>query len=256
MNSAPPAVQREALVSERSAVPDWRSPHSAIRHLRSHVWLWTMAIVLLAGDLVTKSAAFENLKRGESRTLIPGFLNVELSLNAGALFGMGPGLVWLFVLASVAALAFVVYLFSTSRRGQRVVHLALALLLSGALGNLYDRITVRYDIATVRTADGANRIWIGHVLDDSDPQVVRVRSWGSSGRHEICRDRIVDGFRSSGVVRDFLRITPEIGGRPIYPWIFNVADAYLVVGVAVLMISYVVEHRRRIRRSAGDEADA
>lgn len=235
------------------------SPQSAIRFLRCHLWLWGVAAVLLFGDLFTKRMAFENLDRGQSKTLIPGLLNLELSLNAGALFGMGTGLVWLFALASILALGFVVYLFSTSRREQKVVHFALALLLAGALGNLYDRITEQYDIATLRGSDGTQRLWIGHVLKDAgeDADAVEVRSWGSSRRHEIEKDRVVDGFRKSGVVRDFLRFTPEWSGRPVYPWIFNVADAYLVVGVALLLITYFFENRQAARhmRHAAERRD-
>lgn len=235
-----------------------RSPESAIRFFGCHLWLWCAAALLLFGDLFTKNVAFENLERGQPKVLIPGLLNLELSLNAGALFGMGTGLVWLFVLASFAALGFVVYLFSTSRRDQKVVHFALALLLAGALGNLYDRITVQYDIATLRGSDGAERIWIGHVLEESDPGAYEVRSWGSIRRHEIEKDRIVDGFRKTGVVRDFLRFTPEWSGRPIYPWIFNVADAYLVVGVVMLLLTYLMENRqasRQLRRAQQGRAE-
>jgi len=233
------------------------SPHSAIRYFRCHVWLWGAAAILLIGDLFTKQMAFQNLDRGQSKALIPGLLNLELSLNAGALFGMGTGLVWLFALASVAALGFVVYLFSTSRREQKVVHFALALLLAGALGNLYDRVTEQYDIATLRGSDGVQRIWIGHVLGEAngDADAVEVRSWGSKRRHEIEMDQVVDGFRKSGVVRDFLRFTPEWSGRPIYPWIFNVADAYLVVGVALLLITYFVENRQASRQSRQVQGD-
>lgn len=239
-----------ALPPEYATDAGWRSADSALRHLRSHLFLWISAAILLTGDLISKRVAFDQLKRGEPKTLIPGLLDLELSLNAGALFGMGPGLVWLFVLASIAALGFVVYLFATSQRGQRVVHFALALLLAGALGNLVDRTTHQYDIATIKSDGGRTGIWIGRVMDDTDDQVVRVRSWGSSATHEIRRENIVDGFRKSGVVRDFLRFTPEISGRPVYPWIFNVADAYLVIGVGLLLLSFFFEHRRIGRQAA------
>jgi len=39
-------------------------------------------------------------------------------------------------------------------------------------------------------------------------------------------DRLVFGH-----VRDLIQMTIEMGGRPIWPFVFNLADVYLVVGV-------------------------
>ena len=50
-------------------------------------------------------------------------------------------------------------------------------------------------------------------------------------------DRLVYGF-----VRDFIQITAhaEIGGTTLqWPWVFNLADVYLVLGVAVVVLSYL-----------------
>jgi len=50
-------------------------------------------------------------------------------------------------------------------------------------------------------------------------------------------DRVCFGF-----VRDFIQFTGhlDIGGTPVsWPYIFNAADAYLVVGVIVLVLAYV-----------------
>lgn len=45
-------------------------------------------------------------------------------------------------------------------------------------------------------------------------------------------DRLFNGGR----VRDFIKIELRIGDMEVWPWIFNVADMFLVVGVAILMI--------------------
>lgn len=47
-------------------------------------------------------------------------------------------------------------------------------------------------------------------------------------------DRLVFGY-----VRDFIQFTVHVGGRPVWPYIFNIADVYLVIGVAVLVVAYL-----------------
>ena len=49
--------------------------------------------------------------------------------------------------------------------------------------------------------------------------------------------------RRQGVVRDFIKFVPHfpawvprLGGKEIWPWVFNVADAALVCGVCILLI--------------------
>jgi len=39
-------------------------------------------------------------------------------------------------------------------------------------------------------------------------------------------------------VRDFLKIVWKIGDRELWPWIFNVADVLLVIGVGLLLITF------------------
>jgi len=55
-------------------------------------------------------------------------------------FGLGRGAQWLFVLISLVAIAIVLISFARSQARNRWLHIALALILAGALGNLYDRL--------------------------------------------------------------------------------------------------------------------
>jgi len=110
------------------------------------------AFVGLSVDLWTKAYAFERLAiygRGavvvESRAhpLIPGWLELTVTTNQGAVFGLGAGQRMLFVSVSVAAIIFLVYLFANSDR-QRFYQFILGMLLAGVLGNLYDRVVFGY----------------------------------------------------------------------------------------------------------------
>lgn len=180
-------------------------PSASLANLRSP-WALTRffltAIVGLAIDLWTKWYAFEVLVYEVVQTssgsqviarapfrLIPGWLEFNAHTNDGAVFGLGQGQRWLFVVISFAAIAFLTYLFAASGR-QRFYQFILGLLLAGVLGNMYDR--VRF-----------------------------------------------------GYVRDMIHALPAINWpgtqQPVFPWIFNVADSLLCVGVA-LMILYSLLH--------------
>lgn len=63
------------------------------------------------------------------------------SFNEGALWGVGQGLTWLFAALSIVAVVVIVYcLLKTSAGRINWLTVALCLVLSGTLGNLYDRL--------------------------------------------------------------------------------------------------------------------
>jgi len=82
----------------------------------------------------------------EPTELIPKVLNLQLTINTGAVFGMGKGFRTGFLIIGVIAIVLITWFFTRSPRHDRVFQFALALILSGALGNLYDR----YFFAAVR----------------------------------------------------------------------------------------------------------
>jgi signal peptidase II len=76
--------------------------------------------------------------------VIPGFLRFYLRTNKGAAWGfLNDSPDWFrrpfFVVISVAAVGFIVWLYRKIERGQRLLATALALVLGGALGNFVDR---------------------------------------------------------------------------------------------------------------------
>lgn len=71
------------------------------------------------------------------------YVGIETALNRGALFGMGSEmeLGWLFAtLSIVAAAGVLVWLFAFAAAADRTLTIALALIMGGILGNLYDRL--------------------------------------------------------------------------------------------------------------------
>lgn len=116
----------------RSLVPAWR-----------HLQFWSIVVLGLATDLATKHYMFSqpDLLAGGVRWVWPDHAGFQLSLNEGALFGMGQGGVWLFAACSIAAaVAIPVWLFVFGGARDLLLTVTLAAIMAGVLGNLYDRV--------------------------------------------------------------------------------------------------------------------
>jgi signal peptidase II len=99
-------------------------------------------------DQSSKAWAVRALRFGQTRTLVSGFLALEYAENSGIAFGQlqegGSFGRWFFVvLAALAAIAVLYYIWRTPRSDDRVLG-ACALLLAGILGNLTDRVRLGY----------------------------------------------------------------------------------------------------------------
>ncbi len=108
-----------------------------------YVLFITLAAAGCAVDLATKSWVFSQpqLQSGVPDWLWNGHVGVQLSLNEGALWGMGQGKVWLFAtLSAAAAVAIPVWLFAFRAARDRWLTVALGMVMGGVLGNLYDRL--------------------------------------------------------------------------------------------------------------------
>jgi signal peptidase II len=103
-----------------------------------------IAIVGATADLVTKARAFAGLGMpgsGRRVILVPDVLVFETNLNEGALFGMGQGLSWLFAAISIAALVGILAMLARGAvHEDRLLVTALALIVGGIVGNLFDRL--------------------------------------------------------------------------------------------------------------------
>lgn len=54
-----------------------------------------------------------------------------------------------------------------------------------------------------------------------------------------------------GCVRDVFQFTVEVSGRPLWPFVFNAADVFLVVGVALLALGILFSARQEPRSAEG-----
>lgn len=217
----------------------------AMHSIASHARLWIVTVAGLAFDLWSKHWAFDRFeyhpfKHHEPMVLVKNFCNIQVSLNPGALFGLGAGMAPIFVGASVLALLFVLYLFANSPTTRWSMHIGLGLVLGGALGNLYDRTT---QAAYVAYYPDGSRV-IGTLVGEVSDHGMKLASFPRGLEPRFIPGR-PDPARSGPqpVVRDFIKIEAKLGRFYLWPWIFNIADALLVVGVIVIMINFWRDHR-------------
>jgi signal peptidase II len=109
-------------------------------------WLLSLSLLVVALDRVSKLWVTHHLAIGDAKIVIPGIFRITHVLNSGAAFSLfaetaSPNTVrWSLVGFSVIAAILVGVILW--RMGRRITPttVALALILGGAIGNLYDRI--------------------------------------------------------------------------------------------------------------------
>lgn len=104
-------------------------------------WVGLAGVVFIL-DQASKYAALKYLARSE--IAVSPFLNLVLTYNTGAAFGfLNDAGGWqnaFFITVAIVVSAMIVYMLRQLRSDQRLIAVALMLVLGGALGNLLDRI--------------------------------------------------------------------------------------------------------------------
>ena len=99
-----------------------------------------IAVLVVVLDQVSKSIARAQLSVGETIRLLPGVLNLTITKNTGAAFGLLSGRQPIFVAVSLVVVAVVLIYLWRQRPTSPLVVIALALVTGGAVGNLIDRV--------------------------------------------------------------------------------------------------------------------
>ncbi len=107
-------------------------------------WAWlVLSVGVIVLDQLTKAAVVAELRLGEQR-VVTEFFSLVLAFNSGAAFSMfRDGGRWpRYLFSGVAVVAGMVIVWLLRRGGDRWYCAGLALILGGALGNLWDRVTL------------------------------------------------------------------------------------------------------------------
>ncbi|ANF59310.1 signal peptidase II [Halotalea alkalilenta] len=110
-------------------------------------WLW-LALAVIVVDLGTKALASSLLVYAQPVVVIEGFFDLTLLHNYGAAFSFladhSGWQRWLFALIAVGAAVGLSVWMSRLKQGETLVAVALALIIGGAVGNLFDRMVHGY----------------------------------------------------------------------------------------------------------------
>ena len=133
--------------------------------------LGTMAVIV-ALDQVTKATVRVFLPVGESRRIIPQFLDLTHVHNTGAAFGLLNAADFPYkpvVMIAIAAIALVAIAAYATQLGfhERMARFGLALILGGAFGNLIDRAVAGYVVDFVDVYWRTYHFWAFNVADSA-----------------------------------------------------------------------------------------
>lgn len=116
-----------------------------------------VGILAFAADQATKVWARQSLPTAPAGCVVPddivarkcagvpvpvidGFWEWDLSMNTGVAFSMFAGKRWPLAVVGLLAVMGMIYMLHKARNDQKILHWALALVIGGAVGNLFERI--------------------------------------------------------------------------------------------------------------------
>lgn len=141
----------------------------------------SLSAAIVAVDLYTKRLVQEAFEYGD-KLMVTSYFDLVRFHNEGAAFSFladaGGWQKWFFTGVAIAASVFIVYLLK-KHHAEKLFSLGLALVLGGAIGNLYDRVTLGYVVdflsfhiddlywPAFNVADSAITVGVGVLLLDS-----------------------------------------------------------------------------------------
>ncbi|MDR4504310.1 MAG: signal peptidase II [Candidatus Scalindua sp.] len=91
-------------------------------------------------DLLTKRFVFEKFEEAGYIAIIPNVLGIICSENEGIVFGLAQGNNRIFIILSFVAIATIFWFYHSFYKSGFSTNIAFGLILSGAVGNLWDRL--------------------------------------------------------------------------------------------------------------------
>ena len=91
-------------------------------------------------DLLTKWIVFANFKDTGRHVIIKGFLGIVCSENEGVVFGFAQGRNNVLIFFCLAAIGVILWFYKNFDKSGLLPSIAFGMILSGAIGNLWDRI--------------------------------------------------------------------------------------------------------------------
>ncbi len=111
--------------------------------MKKYIYIAVIFIVSLTLDIITKYLVIANIPVHGRINVIGSFVQFTLIYNKGGLFGILQGYQTLFLVVSVIVFIFIVLFFIFEKNKSQLFCCSIALITSGAVGNILDRIIGR-----------------------------------------------------------------------------------------------------------------
>lgn len=183
-----------------------------------------IAGVVILLDQVIKIWIKTNLAYGEHINVFGDYFQLFFIENNGMAFGtelfgggkFGKLFLTVFRLFAVCGIGYYIYRLSKDKASKYLI-VAMSLIMAGAMGNIID--SVLY----------------GKLFSASYANEVAVLFPANGGYEDWLYGRVVDMFYFTGKWPSWV---PYVGGEMIFPPIWNLADAAITIGVAVIILFY------------------
>ncbi len=106
--------------------------------------LCAIIVVILVIDLVSKYVIDAKLDPSDNITIIPYLINFQIVYNRGAAWGILYGKQVFLIAVTILFLAIFIYYYTKEKKKTWLLTVTFGFLIGGCIGNLYDRIVLRY----------------------------------------------------------------------------------------------------------------
>lgn len=166
-----------------------------------------------------------NMYLGESFFYLGNWASIHFVENEGMAFGLsfGGGMGKLMLtLFRIVVVIFIAYYITAQIKNKKANHLfvvCMSLIFAGAVGNIIDS------------------VFYGKIFSESTPSAIATLFSGESYGFWF-KGKVVDMFYFPLFSGNLPNWIPLVGGRyaEFFPYIFNLADAYITVGVFILLL--------------------
>jgi len=108
--------------------------------MKKHIIPALTVLIAFAADMATKNLALKHLGFYKSYDFMGGFLRLDLTYNQGGVFGIMQGYKNFFLIISIIVLLIMVAYYFYEKLMPGLFRIAMALIIGGAAGNIFDRL--------------------------------------------------------------------------------------------------------------------